>query len=91
MHNQVFHYCNNQLTTVTIGNGIYTIGTNAFSKGVSSNPNLTSITIDRSCNDIKNNLTWITKKYYPWLSSSSPYTASGVTIYGANNEVCDTF
>ena len=30
--------------------------------------------------------------YYSWLSSGYPYTGiGGVTIYGSNNEVCDTF
>ena len=41
--------------------------------------------------DGKNNLLDGSTNYYPWLSSSSPYTASGVTIYGSNNQICDTF
>ena len=55
-----------------------------------NNPNLSSITINKSCNDIKNNLK-VGANFYPWLSNTSPYTASGVTIYGSNNEVCDVF
>ena len=30
-------------------------------------------------------------KYYPWLYYSSPYTASGVTIYGTGGDVCDSY
>ncbi len=79
----------NQLTSVSIGNGITSIGKNAFIKVSNSNPNLSSITIDKSCNDIKYNLLSGSTNYYPWLSS--PYTASGVTIYGSGNTVCDSF
>jgi len=92
----------NQLTSVTIGNGITSIGSGAFEKNNNtsevngimyySNQNLTSITIDKSCSDIKNNLLSNGTNYYPWLSSSSPYTRlGGVTVYGSNNEVCDEF
>ena len=84
-------FYNNKLTSVTIGNGITSIARHAFIKTSFSNPNLTSITIDKSCNEIKNNLLSGGTNYYPWLSSSSPYTASGVTVYGSGNEVCDTF
>ena len=84
---------NNQLTSVTIGNGIRSIDYAAFSKSSSSNPNLSKITINKSCADIKNiqASSTDTTKYYPWLNYNSPYTASGVTIYGSNNEVCDSF
>ena len=83
----------NQLTSVTIGSGVQYIGNSAFYKDSSSNPNLSSITINRSCSDIKNILASSTSstKYYPWLSDSSPYTASGVTIYGTGSEVCDSY
>ena len=91
----------NQLTSVTIGNGITSIGYNAFEKsndtsiynGVTyySNLNLSSITIDKLCNDIKNNLLSNATNYYPWLSYNSPYIAYGVTIYGSGNQVCDNF
>jgi len=99
----------NQLTNVTVGNGITSIGNGAFSKSNSTesysnvtyydNPNLTSITINKSCSDIKNNLQVYDtysdtySNYYPWLANTygGPYTAPGVTIYGSNNEVCDTF
>ena len=83
----------NQLTSITIGSGIQHIGRRAFSKNSSSNPNLSSITINRSCSDIKNIPASSTSstKYYPWLSYSSPYTASGVTIYGTGSEVCDSY
>ena len=86
---------NNQLTSVTIGNGIQYIGISAFEKHIdyNCNPNLSKITINKSCTDIKNIPAprKTTTKYYPWLSYSSPYTATGVTIYGSNNEVCDSY
>ncbi len=81
----------NNLTSISISSNITSIGMYAFNKGLSSNPNLTTITIDKSCSDIKNNLKVGTKNYYPWLALNSPYIASGVTIIGANNEVCDTY
>ncbi len=88
-------FSDNQLTSVTIGNGIQYIGIIAFEKYIDDNynPNLSKITINKSCTDIKNiqGSSTITTKYYPWLSYNSPYTASGVTIYGSNNEVCDSF
>ena len=86
-------FSDNQLTTVTIGNGIQYIDLSAFYKDSSSNPNLSSITINRSCSDIKNIPASSTRstKYYPWLSTISPYTASGVTIYGSDSEVCDSY
>ena len=99
IENQAFDV--NQLTSVIIGNSITSIGEDAFSKsnktytynGVTyyDNPNLSSITINKTCNDIKNNLLSDGTNYYPWLSNNSPYTASGVTIYGSGNAVCDTF
>ena len=86
-------FANNQLTSVTIGNGIRYIGSSAFYKYSFSNPNLFKITIDKSCSEIKNiqASSTDTTKYYPWLSSLNPYTTSGVTIYGSNNEVCDSY
>ena len=86
-------FSDNQLTSVTIGNGIRSIDYAAFSKSSSSNPNLSKITINKSCADIKNIHASSTgaSNYYPWLSYDSPYTASGVTIYGSNHEVCDSF
>jgi len=89
--NYAFEY--NQLTSVVIGNGITSIGYGAFYKLNDSNPNLASITIDKLCNDIKTVIGKSgSRNYYPWLSSSSPYTGlGGVTIYGSGNEVCDTF
>ena len=86
-------FLGNQLTSVTIGSGIQYIAQAAFSKTSSSNPNLSSITINRSCSDIKNIPASSTNstKYYPWLSGSSPYTASDVTIYGTGSEVCDSY
>ena len=86
-------FWNNQLTDITIGNGIQYIGSNLFNKYTSSNPNLSRITINKSCADIKNipSSSTDTTKYYPWLDGSSPYTATGVTIYGSNNEVCDSY
>ena len=54
---------------------------------------MSSITINRSCSDIKNIPSSSTDgdKLYPWLSASSPYTASGVTIYGSGGDVCDSY
>ena len=83
---------NNQLINISIGNGIKYIGNEAFEKADDSNPNLESITINKSCTDVKNIPASNTNtKYYPWLDYDSPYTAPGVTIYGSNNEVCDSF
>ena len=83
----------NQLTSITIGNGIKYIGNAAFYRSDTSNPNLSRITINKSCSDIKNipSSSTDTTKYYPWLSGGSTFTANGVTIYGSNNEVCDTY
>ncbi len=69
----------NQLTSVTIGNGITLIEPNAFYKGSSANRNLVSITIDKSCSTIKDMYN------YPWIGTTY---RQGTPIYGANNEVC---
>ena len=77
----------NQLTSVTIGNGITSIREGAFTKDPTSNPNLASITIDKTCTAIK------ALTCYPWLDQSL-YTgsySSGTTIYGSGNEVCDAY
>ena len=86
-------FSSNQLTSVVIGSGIQYIDYVAFYKDSSSNPNLSSITINRSCSDIKNipRSSIDSTKYYPWLSDIIPYTASGVTIYGTGSEVCDSY
>ena len=93
-------FTENQLTSIFIPSSITSIGNIAFRKSSDSNPNFASITIDKSCEDIKNNLKYYDshsseiKNYYPWLSLNSPYYdsySSGVTIYGINNEICDTF
>lgn len=84
---------NNNLETIKIGSGIQYIAISAFEKSSSSNPNLKSITIDRDCSSIRNisiRLMGGGAKYYPWLSSTSPYTATGVTIYGTDG-VCDSY
>ena len=88
-----YAFSNNQLSSVTIGNGIQYIDRATFEKFNSGNPNLSKITIDKSCNEIKNIQASSTdaNKYYPWLSYDSPYKATGVTIYGSNNEVCDSY
>ncbi len=88
-----YAFYTNQLTSATIGSGIQYIGKSAFYKASFSNPNLSSITINRSCSDIKNipGSSTDSTLYYPWLSDSSPYTASGVTIYGTGSEVCDSY
>ena len=81
------------LNNITIGSGIKYIGRYAITKESYSNPNLSSITINRSCSDIKNISASSTDstKYYPWLSWDNPYTASGITIYGSGGEVCDSY
>lgn len=84
---------NNNLETIKIGSGIQYIAISAFEKSSSSNPNLKSITIDRDCSSIRNisiRLMGGGAKYYPWLSSTSPYTSTGVTIYGTDG-VCDRY
>ena len=83
----------NNLESITIGSGIKYIGEEIIRKNEKSNSNISSITINKTCSDIKNISVSSTNttKYYPWLSYSSPYTASGVTVYGSNNEVCDSF
>ena len=72
----------NNLLSVTIGNGITSIDPSAFLKDSSSNQNLSSISINKSCSDIK------AMNYYPWIGDN--YRA-GTTIYGSNNEVCDSW
>ncbi len=88
-----YAFQDNQLTSITIGNGIQYIGRGAFYKFSFSNPDLQTITINKSCSDIKNiqASSTDTTKYYPWLFYSSPYTAADVTIYGLNNEECDNY
>ena len=83
----------NNLEEVSIGNGIKEIGTQAFSKmaGNTSKPenrneNLKSITIDKTCSEIRNipNYSWLTP-------DNQTFTRQGTTIYGSNGEVCDAF
>ncbi len=78
----------NQLTSVTVGNGITSIGKDAFDR-IDGNLNLASITIDKTCNDIKNNLLSDGTNYYPWTGEYNEII--GITIYGSNNEVCEVF
>ena len=72
----------NNISSVTIGNGITTIESSAFERSISQNGNAESITIDKSCSVIKNMTS------YPWMS---PSVKTGVTVYGSNNEVCDSW
>ena len=83
----------NQLVNIAIGNGIKYIDRAAFEKTSLYNSNLSKMTINKSCVDIKKIQASSTNnnKYYPWLYYRSPYTATGVTIYGSNNEICDSF
>ena len=83
----------NNLESITIGSGVKYIGEEIIRKNSNSNPNISSITINKTCSDIKNIQASSTDstKYYPWLSSVKPYTATGVIIYGSNNEICDTY
>ncbi len=89
--NAAFSY--NQLINIIIGNVIKYIDFSAFDKNNNSNPSLSSITIDKPCEEIKNieASSEDTTKYYPWLDSRPPYTYRGVTIYGSNGEVCDSY
>ena len=77
-----YAFSENKLSSVTISSSITRIGTNAFFKESNSNPNLASITIDKSCSAIKGmaNYAWIGNNY-----------KAGTTIYGSNNEVCDSW
>lgn len=85
-------FANNQLVEIKIGKGIKAISAPAFLKDDTSNPNLSKITIDKACTDIKKIIdVGETKEQYPWLAIDEPYTATGVTIYGLNGEVCDSF
>ena len=77
-----YAFYGNQLTTITIGNGIKMLGEGAFYKDNNSNTNLESITIDKSCSVIKN------MSNYPWIGDDY---RTGTTIYGSNNEVCDSW
>lgn len=83
---------NNQLTEIKVGSGVSMINEGAFLKTSTSNPNLSKITINKTCSEIKQ-LPDIggAFQFYPWLALDEPYTATGVTIYGSNNEVCDSF
>ena len=83
----------NQLKNIIIGSGIQYIAIGTFSKYSSSNSDLLSITINKTCTEIKNiqGSSTDATKYYPWLSYNSPYTESGAIIYGSNNEVCDSY
>ena len=88
-----FAFSKNQLTSVSIGNSTSITGRVPFYKNAAdlSNPNLASITINRSCSSIK------ADHYYPYTegdnygSQGHIGTHSGVTIYGSNNEVCDAW
>lgn len=85
-------FANNQITEIKIGKGIKAINAPVFLKDDTSNPNLSKITIDKTCTDIKKTMDLgETMEQYPWLSQNEPYTATGVTIYGLNGEVCDSF
>ena len=53
---------------------------------------LSKITFNKTCSEIKQLPdTGGAFQFYPWLAFEAPYTATGVTIYGSNNEVCDSF
>lgn len=83
---------NNQLTEIKVGNGISAINEGTFLKTSTSNPNLSKITFNKTCSEIKQLPdTGGAFQFYPWLAFEAPYTATGVTIYGSNNEVCDSF
>ncbi len=84
----------NKLEEVNIGNGIREIGEQAFSKLIGStsksenrNKDLKSITIDKTCSEIKN-----IPNYSLWLTEAlQPTVRKGTTIYGKNGEVCDAY
>jgi len=84
-------FYNNQLETVTIGSGIHYIYSEVFASSSTSNPNLESITFtSKTCEEIKNIVasSSSTSKYFPWLSSSSPYYLEGykASIIGTDGE-----
>ncbi len=88
----------NDLRKVTIGNGITYIADAAFAKNRYiqdlniRNKDLESITIDKSCDEIKTIMGSNTNsnKYYPWLGGEEAYR-KGTTIYGKNNTICNTY
>ena len=91
-----YAFLNNQLTSITIGSSIQYISRAAFVSGISDigKSELTKVVINKSCSNIRyingsNSST--ANEYYPWLSYNSPYSSPGVTIYGSNNEVCDSY
>ncbi len=88
----------NDLRSVEVGNGITYIADAAFAKNryVSNseirNKNLESITIAKTCNEIRNIQVSPnnTNKYYPWLGGVEGYR-KGTTIYGKGKEVCNIY
>ncbi len=68
------------INSITIPATVSTIGLNAFSK--SSDSSIGSIIINKTCSNIK------AMANYPWIGTN--YRA-GTTIYGLNNEICDSW
>ena len=86
----------NQLEDVIMvgnSNNINYIGEVAFYKDENSNPNLREIRITKTCAELKQipGDEYDDTSYYPWLTSKSPYSAERVTVYGANNELCNAY
>ena len=68
------------ITSITIPATVSSIGSFAFEKTDSSS--IGSIIINRTCTDIR------AMDNYPWIGN---IYRSGTTIYGLNNEVCDSW
>ena len=86
----------NQLEDVIMvgnSNNINYIGEVAFYKDENSNPNLREIRITKTCAELRQipGDEYDDISYYPWLTSKSPYSAERVTVYGANNELCNAY
>jgi hypothetical protein len=69
-----------EFKNVTVGSGITSIGNSAFSRSGSNTAG--TIRVAKSCSALKSMAT------YPWISLDN---RTGSTIYGLNDEVCDSW
>ena len=77
-------FSQNNLTSVTIGSGIISMTSGTFFKDYNSNTNLKTITVNKSCSDVR------TITGYPWVGERAA-SRVGVSVYGSNNELCDSW